>query len=363
MASITPTGLPIPHTAKGRPRGLLVLALGAGSLLAQCSAAEGPGPATAEAGMAAYEKTCALCHGKGGEGYAADGATMLRNQSFLATASDEFLRRSIARGRPQTTMSAWSKSRGGPYEDLQIDGLVAYMRTWQTVPSKTLSGSAIQGDLQRGAATYAANCASCHGKTGLEGPSVRLANAEFLDIASDAFLEHAILEGRPGTPMMAYRGKLGDADVRDVVALLRSWAKPVAPGEVPLPGSLGPIVANPSGPEPAFTLGQRFTPADTIKKELDRGAAFGFLDARPPSDYATSHISGANNVPFYLGESYAFSLPKDRWLVSYCGCPHAESGALMDALVKKGFSKVTILDEGFGVWRDRGYPVRSGSAP
>lgn len=344
-------------------RAIALVACASLSWLAQCSASEGPSPASAEAGALAYERTCALCHGRSGEGYAADGATALHNQSFLATASDEFLRRSIARGRPKTTMSPWSKARGGPYEDLQIDGLVAYLRTWQSSRAVALSEGRISGDAARGATTYAANCASCHGATGLEGPNVRIANAEFLDIASDAFLRHAIVFGRPGTPMEAYGKKLTDGDVNDVVALLRSWAKPVAPSDVPLPGDLGPIVLNPNGPEPAFVTGNRFTPADAIKRELDRGAAFGFLDARPPADYAESHIAGANNVPFYLGESYAFALPKDRWLVSYCGCPHAESGALLDALAKKGFTKVTVLDEGFPVWRDRGYPIRGGATP
>lgn len=63
------------------------------------------------------------------------------------------------------------------------------------------------------------------------------------------------------------------------------------------------------------------------------------------------------------GHLYVFALPKDKWLVCYCGCPHAESGRLADELLASGFTKVTILDEGFFVWRDRGYPVRSGPSP
>ncbi len=50
-------------------------------------------------------------------------------------------------------------------------------------------------------------------------------------------------------------------------------------------------------------------------------------------------------------------------MVAYCGCPHAESGALMDKLLANGFTKVTILDEGFNVWLERGYPVNLGAAP
>jgi rhodanese-related sulfurtransferase/cytochrome c553 len=260
-------------------------------------------------------------------------------------------------------MSAWGKVRGGPYDDAQVTGIIAYLRSWQRDPSLALPDGKVDGDVAVGKDIYGAHCASCHGASGNEGPNVRLGNAEFLDIARDSFLYHAIAEGRPGTPMRAYRQTLSDVEIRAVVALLRSWAKPVAPGDVPLPGSLGPIVIHPNGPEPAFVPGQRFTPADVIKAELDRGASFGFLDARPPSDYVVSHVSGANNVPFYQAEAYAFSLPKDKWLISYCGCPHAESGSLMDALLRQGFTKVTILDEGFGVWRARGYPVREGPLP
>ena len=177
------------------------------------------------------------------------------------------------------------------------------------------------------------------------------------------FYEYAIVKGRPGTAMKAFEGELAAQEVADLVALLRSWAKPIATGDVPIPGTLGPIVLNPTGPDPDFVLGNRFTPADVIKRELDRGAAIGFLDARAPSDFVAGHIAGANDVPFYEASQYVFALPKDKWLVSYCACPHAESGVLADTLFANGFTKVTILDEGFFVWRDRGYPVRTGANP
>jgi rhodanese-related sulfurtransferase len=43
--------------------------------------------------------------------------------------------------------------------------------------------------------------------------------------------------------------------------------------------------------------------------------------------------------------------------------PARRVGQLADTLFANGFTKVTILDEGFFVWRDRGYPVRSGPTP
>ena len=87
------------------------------------------------------------------------------------------------------------------------------------------------------------------------------------------------------------------------------------------------------------------------------------LDARAPSDYLNEHIAGAVSVPFYDPEPYMDRLPKDAWLVCYCACPHAESGALAQKLVAKGFTKVTVLDEGLCVWKARNYPTRRGVDP
>jgi len=314
-------------------------------------------------GARLYANTCALCHGDKGQGYVADNATALANPTFLATASDTFLRWSIARGRPGSTMSAWDIAHGGPYDDLAIDAIAGFIRAWQTTPTVDLSGVSVTGDATLGAPVYAQKCASCHGPTGNEGPNTRLGNAELLVIASDAFLRYAIVHGRPGTTMPAFEQELTATEIDDVVALLRGWEKPVVMGDVPIPGTLGPIVLNPAGPEPAFVLGNRYTPVDTVKQELDRGAAMGFLDARAPSDYTAGHIAGANDVPFYEAADYLFALPRDKWLVCYCACPHAESGKLADTLLANGFTKVTVLDEGFFVWRDRGYPVHTGTGP
>jgi cytochrome c oxidase cbb3-type subunit 3 len=314
-------------------------------------------------GAALYARDCALCHGARGEGYVADAAPQLANAEFLSTATDAFLAQAIAHGRPGTTMSAWATARGGPLASADIDAIVATIRSWQTAPSVDVSGVKVAGDATRGAPIYTSRCASCHGADGVSGPYLHIAGAELLASASDGFLAHAIERGRPTTPMAAYAGDLPAESIGDLVALLRSWQKPVTPGDVPYPGTVGPIVQNPTGPVPAFVVGQRYTPADVVKAELDRGAAMAILDARAPSDYAAGHISGATDVPFYEASLYRDALPKDRWIVCYCGCPHAESGALADDLLAHGFTTVTVLDEGFFVWRDRGYPVNTGASP
>ena len=96
---------------------------------------------------------------------------------------------------------------------------------------------------------------------------------------------------------------------------------------------------------------------------LEAGKRLPIADARTPNDYVTKHIRGAVSVPFYEPEKYLDRLPKDVTIVTYCGCPHAASGALADSLKERGYSRVWVLDEGYFVWRDSGYAVTEGVAP
>ncbi len=332
----------------------------------ECDSSNSPPPPPASTGSQSFAKTCALCHGASGEGYVADDATALASPTFLASASDDFLVRSIARGRPTTTMSAWDQAHHGPYNDVEIDAIVAFLRTWQSAPSVDVDTRVVQGDALRAAPIFASRCSSCHGATGREGPNVKLANAELLAAASDGFLQYAIEQGRPGTPMASYANVLAQQDIDDLVVLIRSWQTPVVEGDagdIPIPGTTGPVLVNAGGPEPAFVMGQTYTPAATIEHELVNGAAMVLLDARAPSDYAAGHIAGAIDLPFYDVANFVDTLPDDHWIVCYCACPHAESGSAAQTLQQNGFSKVTILDEGFFGWQTAGYPVHAGATP
>ena len=105
------------------------------------------------------------------------------------------------------------------------------------------------------------------------------------------------------------------------------------------------------------------TSVDVVGPSYKRGARMMLLDARVPSDYLASHIAGAVSVPFYDPMPYVADLPRDTWLVCYCGCPHAESGALARQLTALGFRKVTVLNEGLYAWQEKGFPMREGPEP
>jgi cytochrome c oxidase cbb3-type subunit 3 len=322
-------------------------------------------------GAELYGRMCAVCHDKNGQGYKADQAPAIGHSDYLATASDTFLNRAINDGRATTTMSAWGFDHGGPLKPRDVEATIAYLRTWQNGPSVELDERPVHGDTQKGALLYARECTKCHGAKGTGGQYLGIGGAQLLATASDGFLRYAIAHGRPGTAMPAFETALDADAIENIVALLRDWQKtgpapatqratPAHPPPIPL----GPVPLNPKGPEPiGFQTQPQTTKAEVIKRELDRGAKMAFLDARAPSDYSNDHIAGAVSVPFYDPDQYFADLPKDAWLVCYCSCPHAESGQLASKLVAHGFKKVTVLDEGLGFWRNKGYGTHNGIDP
>lgn len=314
-------------------------------------------------GAATYTRYCALCHGDRGQGYVADNANALAHPEFLRSATDELLRRAIARGRPGTTMSGWGTSAGGPLGDGEVDDLVAFLRYWQQEDSLDIHHLKITGEVSRAEPVYFDYCEECHGKRGSGGTHLSIANPEFLASASDGFLKRAIQKGRHGTPMPGFIRDLTPQQVDDLVVLIRSWQRPPVDASLERPDATAPAVLNPGGPEAVFTEGPRFAPVDAVKRELDRGARLVILDARPPSDYVFEHIAGAISVPFYEVDAHAARIPKDAFVVTYCGCPHAESGAALDALARKGYTRLRVLDEGYYVWKGRGYPTAKGVRP
>lgn len=315
-------------------------------------------------GQAYYEQYCALCHGYEGEGYRSDQANALSNQQFLASASDELLRTGTARGRPGTPMSPYGVERGGPLTARQIDAVVAYLRSWQLEPSVSVADDEVSGVVERGEPLYEFHCARCHGPSGEGDRYMSVSNPEFLAVASDGYLRFATVEGRQDTEMLGYERVLTRQGIDDLVVLMRSWQRPTDDSTyVPPDTDLGNPFINPGGPPPPFEPEGRFIGVDQVHQAIVDGQELALLDARPPSDYVISHITGARSVPAYDGAAFLPQLPPEHWYVTYCGCPHAISGQLYDLLKDQGYPKVKVLDEGFFVWQERGYPTTVGPEP
>lgn len=106
----------------------------------------------------------------------------------------------------------------------------------------------------------------------------------------------------------------------------------------------------------------RLVPIDVAEAWYRRGEA-RFVDARGLYQYKHSHIYGSVLSPAQK-QSDGGAIPdwgRDERVVTYCGCPHHLSSLRAAGLQKAGYSEVYAIDEGFGVWSDRSYPM-AGSA-
>jgi rhodanese-related sulfurtransferase len=179
-------------------------------------------------------------------------------------------------------------------------------------------------------------------------------------------LRFAVVNGRVPTPMPAFQGKLSEQEIDDVVAWL--WGFRPAQATPPVkqtsvPADL-PVVINPKGKRPKFTLReQRFVSAEQVKAALDAKQRLVIIDARAASDWVQFHIPGSISGPYH-DTAQLERVPNDgTWVVAYCACPHHASGEVVDALRAKKYPNTAVLDEGILFWKDRGYPLVGEAVP
>jgi len=323
------------------------------------AAAAAAPPLTAHStGPELYAILCAPCHRADGSGGAADHAPSLINRTFLESASDTFLRTAVANGRAGTSMGAYGKAKGGPLDDAALSRLVAFLRgrgPAYHAPRETVSR---QASADHGAQLYEQQCRTCHGNVAMRGEAVHLADAGFMKSASDGFLKHAIANGRPDTKMLAFAQTMKDADIDDVVAYLRTMAKqPVPNAQLPAPTGHEPMILNPQGKDPTFTVKEeRYVSVAQVHDALAAHRRMIIIDARPPSEWSQVHITGAISIPYYQAQRLD-QIPKDVTVLAYCACPHHLSGTVVDTLRSHGHAAAFVLDEGSNEWHRRGYPV------
>lgn len=70
--------------------------------------------------------------------------------------------------------------------------------------------------------TYKAKCAMCHGANGEGKAAMKTKALKEAASKSDAELTNIIDNGIPNTTMKGYKGKLTDAQIKDLVAAIKS---------------------------------------------------------------------------------------------------------------------------------------------
>lgn len=205
--------------------------------------------------MTLYAENCAVCHGLNGEGI---GATPALNNPALITMPFEEIQKTIARGRYQTAMPAWSLLDGGPLSDYQIDELVLLIQygDWAEtgdrvvnlglaplVPFTTEADPALLAQvgtltdgatLQTAVQIFAANCVSCHGADGLGTSIAPALNDEDTRSKTADELTRTLTFGNTGTLMAGWSNTLTPEEISALITLIQRWQE-VPLGTIPAP--------------------------------------------------------------------------------------------------------------------------------
>ena len=224
--------------------------------------------------MTLYAQNCSVCHGLSGEGISS--IPPLNNPALQTMAYDD-LTKTIARGRFNTAMPAWSKEDGGPLSDYQISELVGLVQSgdWNAtkdrvvnlglaplVPFTTEPDPALFAEvanlpdgatLQIAITIFATNCVACHGADGLGSGIAPALNDPLVREKTSDELTRTVTFGNPGTLMAGWSNALTTEEIADMVTLVKRW------DEVPVGILPAPNVPIPTTEESIALGGSLFT--------------------------------------------------------------------------------------------------------
>jgi rhodanese-related sulfurtransferase len=98
-----------------------------------------------------------------------------------------------------------------------------------------------------------------------------------------------------------------------------------------------------------------------VKRRLDRGEVFHFVDVREDHEFAQDHAKGARHLGKGIIERDIEMMIPDKQapIVLYCGGGF-RSVLAADALQQMGYTSVASMDGGIKAWREAGCPLESG---
>ncbi|HLA78245.1 MAG TPA: cytochrome c [Vicinamibacteria bacterium] len=103
-------------------------------------------------------------------------------------------------------------------------------RRWAAVAGLMLGPVAVAAGPD-GASLYQQKCALCHGKNGVPPPGMaKLGARDFTDAAwqkskKDEEIRATVEDGKPGTSMLGFKGKLKPAEIGAIVRHLRTFTR------------------------------------------------------------------------------------------------------------------------------------------
>jgi len=187
-----------------------------------------------EAGAQLFAGNCAACHGQFGEGGPnparfGDMISSISSADFLKTRDDTTIQNIISLGLPDSGMSPFGSSNGGPLSDDEVDSLVAYIRSWEANPPAVsppemptpVPTEPVQPMLTANQ-VFVGICAQCHGLNGEGGSGPAINTEDFQAKYTDQTLFDLISNGIPTTPMIGVGELLSDEQINQLVSLIRN---------------------------------------------------------------------------------------------------------------------------------------------
>lgn len=184
-----------------------------------------PAEKSVRSGERVFRDSCASCHGTRGEG---DLAVSLVSTAFLKAASDGHMAAAVKHGRCRPPSGATQNVVAPDVTDQELADAIEYVRKRLARGDMQPPGRIVRGDHRNGGELYSQACAGCHGKNGAGGWAPELSNPEFQGVATDGYLQVAIIRGRSSTGMPAFGSdsvnyrKLTTGEVNDLVRYLRT---------------------------------------------------------------------------------------------------------------------------------------------
>lgn len=165
-------------------------------------------------GQAIFESRCVVCHGQ--DGNKMEGVR-LKDPQFLAENGQALLVQAISDGRGG--MPAFSRDKGGPLSQQEIDAVFGYL--------KTLGQQGQAPQAAQGKDLFTKNCTSCHGANGDALAKANLVSKSFLEGQGQEQLVKTTEEGKGGMPALgsAKGGPLSREQITAIVQYLLGAAR------------------------------------------------------------------------------------------------------------------------------------------
>lgn len=171
---------------------------------------------------AIYHNYCSVCHGDRGNGDSRARGSLVPPPRDFTSATNlgrETMITITTHGKPGTAMVGW-KTQLTPQE---VEAVVDYIR-------ESFMIVALEPRLQRGKTLYAHNCIVCHGERGQGSalpiggatPPKNLASPQARAELSRERMIASVTNGRPGTAMAGFSGRLPPQDIEAIVDYVRA---------------------------------------------------------------------------------------------------------------------------------------------